>query len=615
MLRIRNIEDLANVEKRNGKYQLQDADLSGAILNGVNLNGANLSGANLNGAHLNSAYLNDADLQGAHLRGVDLIDAHLKRAILIDADLQGGALLIRAKLQGAYLTGAKLQRANLNHAKLIGAHLSGVKLQGAFLNEANLTDADLSGKYLEEVANLTDAYLTDANLTDAILEGIILNHAILNHADLLNAKLQGAELQHAKLQDAYLHRADLRGANLEHAILHRADLRGANFYGAILDDADLRGADLQFTRFSNVQVIRTNLTGVNLDVVEDIRGTNLVNAIGIESEEEEEEEEEEQDHINDNINPYQIHQAFTHILKKKDRIIELLSGNDQGNYDMYFNDNKSKFSNDIVEKLLLLCSTSGDKEVTINNYEGHTKTNHIQNFLVTIINKFQRSDVRLNAKMKDVNGVEYDVTMRDFLFAIFKFIKRRTPDFKHNYINFFIQDCLTAYNGPIGEGSLSCVNGILERFLTSISQTLVDVDTEQNDIDTIENLNEINEIIRNTKNMKKILEEFAGKCNEESTDKESFTKCMIDTYIKDYNENEPIDDITKSEIVAYCDIHDIIGGKKRKTKKRRSKKGKTNKQQTNSIKIKKTRRSISATKSSSKVGKTLKNNIKKGTKK
>ena len=571
MLRIRNIEDLVNVEKRNGKYQLQDADLSGAILNGANLNGANLSGANLSGAHLN-----DADLQGAHLQGVDLIDAHLKRAILIDADLQNGALLIDAKLQGAHLEGAKLQGAHLEGAKLIGAHLSGVKLQGAFLIDADLTDADLSGKYLEEVANLTRADLKLAKLNGAKLQGVILNHAILKLAQLEEAKLQGAYLQHAKLHDAWL--------------------TDANFYGANLNDADLRGADLRGAHFRNVELIRTNLTGVDLNLA-DFRDSNLNNAIGIVADvesEEEEDEEEEDDHINDNINPYQIHQAFTHILKKKDRIIELLSGNDQGNYDMYFNDNKSKFSNDIVEKLLLLCNTSLDKEVTINNDEGHTKTNTIREFLKLIINKFQISDVKLNAKMKDVNGVEYYVTMRDFLLAIFKFIKRRTPDYKHNYINFFIQDCITAYNGPIGEGSISCVNGILERFLTSISQSLVDVDNEQNEIDTIENLNEINEIIRNTKNMKKILQEFAGKCNEENNDKYSFTKCMIDTYIKDYNENKPIDDITKSEIVEYCNIYDILGGKKRKTnkgkatkkrrtnkgkvtKKRRTKKGKTNK--------------------------------------
>lgn len=97
-------------------------------------------------------------------------------------------------LQGAYLTGAALQRANLLGANLRDANLRRANLYGANLQDADLICADLQDADLQG-ADLLYADLRSANLQDAILQG---------------ADLRGANLQRAKLQGAILYGADIR---------------------------------------------------------------------------------------------------------------------------------------------------------------------------------------------------------------------------------------------------------------------------------------------------------------------------------------------------------------------------------------------------------------------
>jgi len=84
-------------------------------------------------------------LRGANLKGADFfISVNLQGADISGAKLQK-AYLVNAKLQSAWLTGAKLQKANLSYAKLQCANLTGAKLQGADLTHANFQDANLTG--------------------------------------------------------------------------------------------------------------------------------------------------------------------------------------------------------------------------------------------------------------------------------------------------------------------------------------------------------------------------------------------------------------------------------------------------------------------------------------
>jgi len=170
------IQDINN-QRNNGRINLENRDLTGAVLNNIDLRradlrGADLRGADLRGATLTGANLTGANLRGANLRGASLIWTSLREAILTDVDLS------EANLRGARLAGATLRRANLRGANLLiaslrGADLSRADLTDANLTNANLTDADLSG------ANLTNANLTNADLTNVNMEGATLRGAIL----------------------------------------------------------------------------------------------------------------------------------------------------------------------------------------------------------------------------------------------------------------------------------------------------------------------------------------------------------------------------------------------------------------------------------------------------
>ncbi|MEE8370628.1 MAG: pentapeptide repeat-containing protein [Sphingomonadales bacterium] len=210
--------------------------------------------ANLCNAMMLVALLDRADLRLANLSGAYLADAHLNGAYLWGADLEG-ANLTGAELNGASLTRARLKRANLSQARL-GCLNPGrpdercADLREARLNEARLIEADLSG------ANLTTAKLERANLSGARLIGADLSGADLSGAILSGADLRGANLSGAKLDGANLGGADLRGADLSGAKLDGAGLGSANMAGAIFEPipefspADLEGAgNLHLLRF------------------------------------------------------------------------------------------------------------------------------------------------------------------------------------------------------------------------------------------------------------------------------------------------------------------------------------------------------------------------------
>jgi uncharacterized protein YjbI with pentapeptide repeats len=105
---------------------------------------------------------------GLAVRAAHKSRAVLRRAVLSDADLSG-AVLRDAVLSGADLSGADLRGADLSGAVLRGAVLRGADLSGAVLRDAVLSDADLSG-ILESVPLIP-------NIDAAILEAIEANKA------------------------------------------------------------------------------------------------------------------------------------------------------------------------------------------------------------------------------------------------------------------------------------------------------------------------------------------------------------------------------------------------------------------------------------------------------
>lgn len=119
------------------------------IFNGIDVN---LQGSWLNGAELSRADLRWADLTRAHLQGANFSEACLHQAFLFNAQMPG-AYLVRAHLYGTCFYNVQLQGANLGKARLCGANfleaqLQGVNLAFAQLQGAILGDAQLQGAHL-----------------------------------------------------------------------------------------------------------------------------------------------------------------------------------------------------------------------------------------------------------------------------------------------------------------------------------------------------------------------------------------------------------------------------------------------------------------------------------
>ena len=224
-------------EWRQKNFNIEDPDLTNAMLRGASLIEANLINANLSGADLSGADLSGANLTYASLSGADLSSTNLSRANLTYASLNG------INFNYANLSNAKLTKADLSNADLKSVTLTNAKLTNANLSNADLSNADLSGADLRS-ADLRNAKLANADFKCATLTGATLTNADLSNANFREANLNGANLQQAKLFGAYLSWANLSDTNLSSSNLFGAYLREAN-----LSQANLRNANLSRANF------------------------------------------------------------------------------------------------------------------------------------------------------------------------------------------------------------------------------------------------------------------------------------------------------------------------------------------------------------------------------
>lgn len=222
----------------------------------LSLRNRDLRYAKLDRSDLHQADFTGADLRGASFVGTDLTGAWLQCAdvtqLILSEDRSAAgctiarrAVFMRARLDGAQLTGADLRGAKLDEARLEGASLAYSLIQGANFSSARLDKADLTGGVLAQGANFLIASLQGADLTGAQLQGADLSNADLMGAVLAYARLDLANLRDAKLDAASLFRASLIGANLVGASIVAADLREAKVWKTVPPQPDTEGiADL-----------------------------------------------------------------------------------------------------------------------------------------------------------------------------------------------------------------------------------------------------------------------------------------------------------------------------------------------------------------------------------
>ncbi len=277
----KNFTGIILCEANFSKVNLNQINLSQAILNLTNFSEANLSEANLNGAKLNvsrltkinlthaklnGANLNLANLIQANLSNAELIEAKLIRAELIRANMSNanlkGANLAEADLREAILKQANLQLVDLHSARLRSSCLANSNLERANLHRANLGKADLRG------VNFKNAELTQANLSFSNLSKANFKGANLTEADLTGANLSGANLDSAILNSVNLHGANLLNSNLSNAVLFKADLTQSNLINVSCEGADLTSATLTGTKLYGVSRFRITAQNITCDWVD-----------------------------------------------------------------------------------------------------------------------------------------------------------------------------------------------------------------------------------------------------------------------------------------------------------------------------------------------------------
>ncbi|ROU02354.1 pentapeptide repeat-containing protein [Histidinibacterium lentulum] len=184
------------------------------------------------------------NLRGADLRFADLGGLDLRGAVLEKARMQG-ANLFKAKIQEAVLSGAQMQGTDLEGALMQHANLSMAQMQGS-----NLIEAQMQNTLLFSV-RMHGATLREAKLQSASLFGVEMQGVTLVKAQLQRAVLIGATMQEADLGGAQMQRATVMGAQMQGAGLRGAQMQGAVLLGAQMDDhtdlsaATLRGAALR----------------------------------------------------------------------------------------------------------------------------------------------------------------------------------------------------------------------------------------------------------------------------------------------------------------------------------------------------------------------------------
>ncbi len=238
-------------------YQSGERDFRDLIFHKLQLAGAVLRGADFSGCVLIECSFQGADLHEANFTGAQVSGTRLSKARLEHACFHGAEVL------HSWLNEASLKRADFTRAIFTGAHL-----ERADLTDARFVHADLADTVHFEGAQLTGACFDGANLIAfSFPEGTwprmsfrgVLHGSRMDHS---KPDRRGPALQ---LPPGYTHEAE--GTHLvgPGAALAGLDLQGFRFGLLDLTGADFTGADLRQARFGSVVLKNTCFRNANLE--------------------------------------------------------------------------------------------------------------------------------------------------------------------------------------------------------------------------------------------------------------------------------------------------------------------------------------------------------------
>jgi len=277
---------------------------------------------------------------------------------------------------------------------------------------------------VEQRRNSNQPLTIPINFDGADLRGINLNGADLRGANLREANFRGSVLTNCNFTDAHLEEAEFTRAILSSSIFTNTFLFNADFFEAVITEAIFTNADIRGTIFLganfdeaiNLVILNDDYMGYIADWDEQL---NLIQP-------------------NQGQQPrglaFEIHEKFAKILSKKNEYLAIIN---QPPIDFPMNFFYSYIQNSFeshIEKLF-----PGDNEK---------------------LNQFNTAFERINNRIPE-NLKQLILDSIDFVFS-------QDDDFIKEYIKIFLDESCRAYTGPNPLNNLSCLNGIIERFVTAV---------------------------------------------------------------------------------------------------------------------------------------------------
>lgn len=181
---------------------LQDANLSNAVMNGVNLQSVNLSNANLGDAQLNNANLSYARLTGATGLDTRMAEADLYFANLDNVDFNN-IDLSDSILRSSSLRGAAFKKSYFNRAFLWEANLEGAKFFRSEAVDANFVKVEAAGVEFS-MSNVCGSDFSFSKLRNSTFGDTFIDETVFRNADLRNVNFESAEIGATTFDGAYL---------------------------------------------------------------------------------------------------------------------------------------------------------------------------------------------------------------------------------------------------------------------------------------------------------------------------------------------------------------------------------------------------------------------------
>jgi len=399
---------------------------------------------------------------------------------------------------------AKNTRVDFKNAKLSGYSFVNAMLPWAIFVEIEGENINFNKSLLIR-ADFKFSELTNPTFNESKLESIEFTDSLL-----INASFKKSDLSKALFNNTTINVIDLSGANLTNADFRNSVIENANFSNANLTGVDFDSALLTGVNFSNANLSNADFSNSTINDIDLSGAIGLETSVGLEY------------YLNPSnrpviVNPLQVHQSFNPILKNYKQIMKLL-----------INNNREKECS--LTENAHLDPTYSTKfiydSLKIKDFDNEDR------YIYNEINKLiKRIGTNISTKLNDFEGNIYDITFKDLWCASIEFGSRQSLEYRELFITLFLKDCNEAYEG-IGETSMSCPKGVLERFILTIPSALAGTnDLKNEDNKNIYRLISGKEYIGDVEDSNLInqhkYEQLRGECFNELTEMDGYDEMDI----------------------------------------------------------------------------------------